>query len=145
MGTVGTSWRWFWLGSLRCLVVVALAACAGPNPIPPDGSSPDAVVNDGGLPPSAEIDSTAPEACLASVSWQDDVAPLLNQYCGGSCHGAGEAWGTCLKTQNKATAIKNYVKNGLMPPADSPQLSEPQRQVLYDWIAHGKPCDSGCP
>lgn len=83
--------------------------------------------------------------CSAQLTWQDPIGPLLTQYCAGYCHAGGEEWSTCAKTQKKATTIKNYIKNGLMPPAGSPPMSEAERQLLYDWIANGKPCNATCP
>jgi hypothetical protein len=83
--------------------------------------------------------------CPPPVSFQGEIGPLLAMYCAGYCHAAGEEWSTCTKTQKKSTSIKNYVKNDLMPPAGSPAMSSAERQLLYDWIALGKPCDNTCP
>lgn len=83
--------------------------------------------------------------CPPPVTFQGEIGPLLAKYCAGYCHAGGEEWSTCAKSQKKATSIKNYVKNDLMPPAGSPAMSPAERQLLYDWIALGKPCDNTCP
>ena len=82
-----------------------------------------------------------------SARYDDEVRPVLEQYCYG-CHGLGaKKGGVALDEFPDARAARNApklwhavlknVRSGIMPPADKPQPSAEERRLLEDWIKYG--------
>ena len=82
-----------------------------------------------------------------SARYDDEVRPVLEQYCYG-CHGLGAKKGGVGLDQfpdERAArnapklwhAVLKNVRSGIMPPADKPQPSAEERRLLEDWIKYG--------
>lgn len=77
---------------------------------------------------------------LASDVTYEDVAPIFESKCL-SCHAAGATkpakpdLSTYAKAKAKATAIKNAIVDGSMPP--SGKLSSSDKTKIKDWVAGG--------
>ncbi len=79
-----------------------------------------------------------------SVSFQNDVAPLLAKYCG-DCHGGGASEGdltldhfasdaeAAAEPQLWWNVLKN-IRAGVMPPADSPRIESDELELIAVWI-----------
>jgi mono/diheme cytochrome c family protein len=83
--------------------------------------------------------------CDSTISYADDIAPLMTDYCI-SCHtpggpGAGDFTGyTELKQKADNGTLKNRVVDLKdMPQAGAPTLSEDQRSIINCWIKQGAP------
>lgn len=98
-----------------------------------------------------------PSILLAAPDFQNDVAPILRQYCAG-CHNndepeaefSVETYANLMKGGESKVAIKpgnpdssyfiqtiTHQKKPYMPPRKEPQLSQQQIQILQDWIKAG--------
>ena len=98
-----------------------------------------------------------PTILLASPDYQNDVAPILRQYCAG-CHNndepeaefSVETYANLMKGGESIVAIKpgnpdssyfiqtiTHQKKPYMPPRKEPQLSQQQIQLLKDWVKAG--------
>ena len=98
-----------------------------------------------------------PTILLAVPDYQNDIAPILRQYCAG-CHNndepeaefSVETFANLMKGGESKVAIKpgnpnsSYLiqtitgqKKPYMPPRKEPQLSQQQIQLLKDWIKAG--------
>ena len=93
---------------------------------------------------SSSCPAPVPSSCPANVpSYATDVSPLLFQYCT-SCHQAGgsqsgkplDSWSSAASLQAK---VETQVSKCSMPPSNSPQPSDADRQTILEWIACGSP------
>jgi hypothetical protein len=91
------------------------------------------------LPLAARAEGAEP-----SARFDDDVLPVLEQYCYG-CHGLGAKKGNvsfdafdaepaALGETRLWLAVLKNVRSGLMPPNDRPQPSADERRALETWI-----------
>ncbi len=76
----------------------------------------------------------------SSVSYANDIAPLLTTYCTlPSCHsvGTGRDWTTYDNVKANATNIKARTGNRSMPQQGSPALTQNQIDVIACWVNSG--------
>jgi hypothetical protein len=82
-----------------------------------------------------------------SARYEDEVRPLLDQYCYG-CHSMGAKKGGVALDQfpdgrsaqgapKLWHAVLRNVRSGIMPPADKPQPTDEERRLLEGWIKSG--------
>ena len=109
--------RWTLVVAVGLSILSILAACEAAEPVSPDA--------------------------LAS-SYQSDVKPLLRQFCF-ECHAQGQAEADVDLQAIATTAdvednvgvwlkVRTMLHSRQMPPVDSPQLSDGQHAILYDWV-----------
>ena len=83
-------------------------------------------------------------AAKSPVTFEKNVAPLLDQYCF-SCHGNGKHKGDVILDQYRDeasgladvklwTKVREKVQNGEMPPEKKPQPTPRERELLLRWI-----------
>jgi len=79
-------------------------------------------------------------SCSKTISYKNEIAPMLNMYCGG-CHSSNQSSGGInlsgySNASNHATRSLNSIKNGSMPPMGS--IPDSLVQKLSCWINQGK-------
>lgn len=98
----------------------------------------------------------------AAICFERDILPIFNSKCAMSgCHDAGTSAegytldnyknivsdGIVAGKPNKSEVYES-IADGEMPPKNSTQLSESEKQLIYDWIAEGAKnginCASAC-
>lgn len=85
---------------------------------------------------------TTPSSCPSSPpSYKDDVAPIVEKYCG-KCHvEGGESADKPLDTYQGMSALIDLVSSEIsgceMPPADETQPSDAEREKVLAWIVCG--------
>ena len=85
-----------------------------------------------------------PDTCPTSTpvpTYAAQVAPLLHERCG-ACHTIGgmaapQVFDTYLQVQAEQIGILSQLHNCLMPPADQPQPTPEDRQIIFTWIVCG--------
>ena len=93
---------------------------------------------------SSSCPAPIPSSCPTKVpSYATDVSPLLFQYCT-SCHQAGGSQSNKpLDSFAAASALQSKVETQVskcsMPPSNSPQPSDADRETILGWIACGSP------
>lgn len=94
----------------------------------------------------AQAQGNAPVAVVkvSNVDFSSEIKPLLAEFCV-RCHGEKKQKGNMrldaldplMPTRREANsfgAVRKMIHGDEMPPADEPQLSGPQRQVLLQWL-----------
>jgi hypothetical protein len=78
--------------------------------------------------------------CSKTISYKNEISPMLNMYCIG-CHSSNQSSGGInlsgfSNASNLATRSLNSIKNGSMPPMGS--IPDSLVQKLSCWISQGK-------
>jgi mono/diheme cytochrome c family protein len=85
-----------------------------------------------------------PQKNAAAVTFEKNVAPLVQQFCGG-CHGASnpagglglvtyKAGAAVLKARDIWERVASNVSSGTMPPEGAPKPTEAQKALIVSWI-----------
>ncbi len=84
--------------------------------------------------------SATVDAGVSSISYTNDIAPILTTYCNlPSCHAAstGRDWTNYTNVKANSSAIKSRTGNKSMPQAGSPALTQNQIDIIACWVASG--------
>jgi hypothetical protein len=103
-------------------------------------SSAPRAAEDAGV--SCEVLSTAPPCVDPPASFANDIFPMLDRDCNGTCHIAGGiAWPltSYQDVSDWALLIQIQVQQCEMPPTDAGTLPSGDRAALLNWIACGSP------
>lgn len=103
-----------------------------------------------GLPPSVVSGCAIDSSRLVNVTYAGSIQPLISTYCttvnGRGCHVTGGTEGAVgifdnyqgVKDKVDDQSFENRVfKEGDMPPADVPQMSCTDKEVLKKWLSMG--------
>ena len=131
------------------IIVAAVGSCKHEIPIiPPDSTT---AVGDSSTP----CDPT-------KIYFQQQVLPILVSYCAkAGCHdNTSHKEGIILTSYNSAMStggvrpgypnnskLYNNIQNGEMPPRGNPQLTQAQKDLIYNWILQGAEnlvCENVC-
>ena len=109
-----------------------VAACGAE----PSTGTPNTPACPAGLPDSSACPGSAP-------SYKDDIAPLVDDRCGG-CHYQGnrnskQVLETYDDLHSSVSVIEKEVYGCAMPPQGEPVLSAEERQRLLRWLVCGAP------
>lgn len=81
---------------------------------------------------SATTDSYTPSCGGTTKSYASDVAPLIQNYCGG-CHN----FGSYSLLYASRSSIRSAIAGGMMPRGGS--FSNAQKDIIICWIDNGAP------
>lgn len=154
------------LAAVVLLAATILSACTAektsqPQPVQPTKTVPVAAspepTNTAPVEIPAIIQPTTtslPQSSAGSISYSNDVQPILDQYCV-ECHGGkkikeglnmstyegtieGSFNGPVLTPGDPANSFMiKQILDGEMPPDRSPKLPKEKFQILVDWITSG--------
>ena len=126
-------------------LATALAGCSsgGPASQSPDDAGPPAPGDDAALTSlTCEVLDGSPPCVAPMPSFANDVFPILDRDCNGTCHIAGGIAWPLTSYQDVADwslLIQVQLANCEMPPTDAGTLPAADRDAILNWIACGTP------
>jgi hypothetical protein len=129
----------------------AVAGCSSSAPAAPTSGEGGALASDGTEASSDDAGASssvcevldAPPPCVdPAPSFANDIFPMLNRDCNGTCHMAGGvAWPLTdyQDVSDWSLLIQIQLQQCEMPPTDAGALPPGDRDSLLNWIACGSP------